>query len=66
MKRIIQIRGANATGKTTIVRQFIDRHDLKMAWKDINGVKTPFYVSDDKKIVILGRYDRKTGGGGPF
>lgn len=61
-KKLIQIRGANATGKTTIVRQFIQRHNLSMSYIEIGGVTTPLNVSDDGSIVVLGRYDKSTGG----
>lgn len=62
MKKIIQIRGANATGKTTAVRQFIEKHNLKLTFVSVKGKETPFYVSEDRNIVVLGRYDKTTGG----
>ena len=59
--QIIQIRGGNATGKTTTVRQFVNKHNLKIEEIIVNGQKT--YIStNNKDIVVLGRYDKLNGG----
>lgn len=62
MKKILQIRGANASGKTTIVRQFIEHNGLTLTFEKVGEADIPFYVSADRKIAVLGRYDKTTGG----
>lgn len=60
--KIIQIRGCNGTGKTTAVREFVNKNNLKIKEITINNLLTHISVSDDNKIVVLGRYDKKSGG----
>ncbi len=60
--KILQIRGANASGKTTIVRQFIEHNGLALTFEKVGETELPFYVSADRKIAVLGRYDKTTGG----
>ena len=59
---VIQIRGCNATGKTTIVRQFIEKYNLSMKELDVNGTKTIITSNEDNSLVVLGRYDKTIGG----
>lgn len=60
--KIIQIRGSNGAGKTTIVRQFCERNGLKIKSLNINNRETFISTNDEGSIVVLGRYDKKTGG----
>lgn len=60
--KLIQIRGCNASGKTTTVRQFIEKNNFESIEVNIKGKKTYLTINQDKSIVILGRYDKKTGG----
>lgn len=58
--QIIQIRGGNACGKTTTVRQFVEKNNLKIQQIEVKGIKTDISVGKD--IVVLGRYDKLNGG----
>ena len=58
--KVVQIRGNNASGKTTSVRQFVQRNNLELEEIEVNGIKTN--ISVGKNVVVLGRYDKKTGG----
>ena len=60
--KLIQIRGNNASGKTTTVRQFIQRNNFEIKEISIKGKKTFITTNKDNSIVVLGRYDKKTGG----
>lgn len=60
--KLIQIRGCNASGKTTTVRQFIQRNNFEIKEINIKGKKTFITTNNDNSIVVLGRYDKKTGG----
>lgn len=60
--KLIQIRGNNASGKTTTVRQFIQRNNFEIKEISIKGKKTFITTNEDNSIVVLGRYDKKTGG----
>lgn len=60
--KIIQIRGCNASGKTTSVKQFIQRNNLETMEVSVKGKSTYLTTNKDKSIVVLGRYDKKTGG----
>lgn len=60
--KVIQIRGSNGAGKTTIVKQFVERNNLEMQSVNVNGRETFISVNKQKGIVVLGRYDKKTGG----
>lgn len=61
--KVIQLRGTNATGKTTTVRQFILRGRFTV--KTITVRKTPveYCWEEERRIAVIGRYDdRETGG----
>lgn len=60
--KVIQIRGSNGAGKTTIVRQFVQRNNLEIKKISIKGKETYISTNKDGSIVVLGRYDKKTGG----
>lgn len=60
--KIIQIRGSNGAGKTTIVKQFCERNNLEIKSINIKGRETFISTNDKGNIVVLGRYDKKTGG----
>ena len=59
--QIIQIRGGNACGKTTTVRQFAEQYKLKILEIEVSGIKTDI-STNNKDIVVLGRYDKLNGG----
>ena len=59
--QIIQIRGGNACGKTTTVRQFVNKHNLQIKTIEVGGISTDI-STDNKGIVVLGRYDKLNGG----
>lgn len=60
--KVIQIRGSNGAGKTTIVRQFVQRNNLEIKKVNIKGKETFISTNEKGNIVVLGRYDKKTGG----
>lgn len=60
--KIIQIRGSNGAGKTTIVRQFVQRNNLEIKSVSVKGKETFISTNKEGSIVVLGRYDKKTGG----
>ena len=61
MKKFIHIRGATGSGKTTIVRQYLQRtggftlHQIKLGDKEY-----PYHYNKAKKILITGLYGRRT------
>ena len=63
MKCIVQLRGLNASGKSTAMKQFVQKNGLKEKQIDVIGQKT--WISVNEKIVVLGRYSREapTGNG---
>lgn len=61
MKKVIQVRGTNGTGKTTAVRSLIERGDFKVYFVTVRGKEYPYTY--DGKIVIGGRYDTRECGG---
>ena len=60
--KIIQIRGSNGSGKTTTVKQFVERNNLHIEEIFIKGKKTFITTNDKHSIVVLGRYDKNIGG----
>lgn len=60
--KVIQIRGVNASGKTTAVRLFIEKNKMKPKIINVGGKPTPIVVNDDESIVVIGPYSEKTGG----
>lgn len=61
MKKLIQIRGANASGKTTAVRGLIEEGNFDVLFVEIQGKNYPYTY--DGKIAIAGRYDKNECGG---
>lgn len=66
MKALINIRGANGSGKTTCVRDYLHKHKIdedEIVLKD--GTVIPTYICDD--AIVLGKYvGNKTDGLDPF
>ena len=62
MNKVIQIRATNAMGKTTIIRQFIDKYSLTSDTITVNNEKVNVTFNKDKSIFILGKYNDKWGG----
>lgn len=61
MNKVIQIRGTNATGKTTAVRNLINKGGYRVASIQVRGTEYPYTYRDG--IVIGGRYDTRECGG---
>lgn len=63
MKTVLQIRGSNATGKTTVVKGFIERNRLFKRSINIRKFGECFYYSDcSNKYIVIGDYEKKNGG----
>ena len=57
--KVIQLRATNAIGKTTTVKQFIEKYNLQPFSENI-GSETVFLTSNsNKKIIVLGKYGDK-------
>lgn len=61
--KVIQLRGTNATGKTTTIRQFIERGAFEVKTIEIAKRQIEYHWDDERKIAILGRYDQRMSGG---
>lgn len=61
--KVIQLRGTNATGKTTAVRQFIAKGNFEVRDIAVNGEIIEYHYEPDRNIVILGRYYTRVSGG---
>ena len=61
--KVIQLRGTNATGKTTAIRQFIERNKFKVFSIRVGNRDIEYHWDDNLKIAILGRYDKAVTGG---
>ena len=61
--KVIQLRGTNATGKTTAVRQFIARGNFEVREIAVNGEMIEYHYEPARNIVVLGRYDTRVSGG---
>lgn len=61
--KVIQLRGTNATGKTTAIRQFIQRGNFRVTSIRVRGKDIEFHYDDGRRIAILGRYDLNVSGG---
>lgn len=66
MKYLLNIRGANGSGKTTSVRDYLENHKLEDDELELsNGTKVPVNICDNS--IVLGRYcGNKTDGLDPF
>lgn len=60
--KVIQLRGTNAVGKTTIVRQYIERYALTIHEETVDGRKVYITCDDSHSVIILGKYGEKWGG----
>ena len=61
--KVIQLRGTNATGKTTAIRQFIEKGEFEIGTINVQGLPIEFHEEKKRGIIILGRYDLSTTGG---
>lgn len=61
--KVIQLRGTNATGKTTTIRQFIERGDFEVKSIPIANRDIEYHWDEARKIAVLGRYDLRVSGG---
>lgn len=61
--KVIQIRGTNAVGKTTAVREFIKHGDFIIRDINVNGKIIECHWEEERKIAIIGRYDKAATGG---
>lgn len=61
--KFIQIRGCMGSGKTSIVRQFIEPRDFEVQFIEVFGKRYPYSIDKKRNIVISGRYDRAICGG---
>ena len=63
MKKAIQLRGTNATGKTTCVRDFISKNHFQVVNLTVSGRDIGCHWDEERKIFIIGRYDIRACGG---
>lgn len=61
--KVIQLRGTNATGKTTTVRQFINRGNFEVKSIFVGSRDIEYHWDEERKIAIIGRYDQRVSGG---
>ena len=61
MNKFIQVRGTNATGKTTAVRNLIQKGDFSVYSTNVYGNNFPYTF--DGQTLIGGRYDTRECGG---
>lgn len=62
MTKIVQIRGSNGTGKTTLVREFLRRRgDNTIITLTVGGERIECHKTGE--IIVMGRYDRNECGG---
>lgn len=61
--KVIQLRGTNATGKTTTIRQFIERGNFTVETIRVGIRDIEYHWDSAKKIAIVGRYDKRMSGG---
>lgn len=63
---IINIRGTNGSGKSTVVRQIMDRADRCLPIHGVLGLRRPeaykLEFKDRTPVYVLGPYDVPTGG----
>jgi len=60
MKKLINIRGAVASGKTTAVRQFCEHMGFSVEIMHMNNADIPVSIIDSGRIVVLGNYANKS------
>ncbi len=59
--KIIQIRGNNGTGKTTVVREYLKKHEYEITSIKVGAREIELHKTED--AVVIGRYDRNACGG---
>lgn len=62
MSCVVQLRGLNASGKTTAMRQFAYSRGLEEKQIDANGVRT--WIMTGKGTAVIGRYPKTSNFGG--
>ena len=63
MRKVIQLRGTNATGKTTAVRQLIETGGFEVRFFRHGKMDVAYTMNDERSICVLGRYDTRVCGG---
>lgn len=63
MRKFIQIRGCMGSGKTTIVRTFMQKHNFEVEFIEVFGKQYPYSIDKKNNIVCGGRYDKAVCGG---
>ena len=61
--KVIQLRGTNATGKTTAIRQFINHGTFSVKKISVGNRMIEYHWDANRRIAILGRYDQCMSGG---
>lgn len=61
--KVIQLRGTNATGKTTTIRQFIERGDFEVKSVPVANRDIEYHWEETRRIAVIGRYDKAVTGG---
>lgn len=61
--KVIQLRGTNATGKTSTIRQFIDKGDFVVKSINMGARDIDYHWDERRKICVVGRYDQAMSGG---
>lgn len=63
MKKVVQIRGANAVGKTTSIRMFLARGGFEIVSLKVGAKEIGCHWNEARKILVIGRYDKCVSGG---
>lgn len=61
--KVIHLRGTNASGKTSTVRQFIQHGHFTVKTIFVHRKEIEYHWDEGRKIAILGRYDQSVSGG---
>lgn len=61
--KVIQLRGTNATGKTTTLRQFMNRGHFAVKTIRVGTRDIEYHWDSERRIALLGRYDQAMSGG---
>lgn len=62
MRAVVHLRGSNACGKSTVVRQFVKRYEMKPKQIVVDGI--PTWIEQNEKYAAVGRYKPHTQGEG--
>lgn len=63
MRKILNLRGGHASGKTEAVRQFLKKHESREETIDVGEWHSPINVVDGGKVIVLGYYPEDGCGG---